>query len=530
MNRINLILGLIISISFLFHLIILTNSSITFFSDDAIYASLAKFFSEGNFAKAFHPTWPPLFPALSALVYFFIQDWEISLRVISMMAGVLIIIPLFFFIKQNLSTHHALLFSLSITFFYPLLNFSLLPLSDSLSMLMIVWAIVVISSCFNSFKKIFIGGVLTGFIFLTRSEGAMFFHLFLSLIAFYLIIHIFLKKKLELINLAGIPIFVIAFLLIISPYAIATRNQLGYWTLSQKFSAQIKQNHAFALRDGTAWAQEVTSIKSPNYKSEYFRNGTTYLLDRFDYFARLFNQKVASWKDIFLSFFPSWSVLLIGVGILNIFRKKLFWTIFFIIFLFIIAIPATIFTTPIADVRYLLWIFPFLIYFFYLGLITSLTILLEISKIKLTRFLKLAIILLPFIASLTLPSFYLEGFIHPLIYARTITKVHNRSELKDTAKWINENSQKSNPKIMMRHEMLEFYANGETIYLPQTSLEEVVSYAKKNKVDYLVAWKRELIGENDLTPLFDSNFQHPMLERVYSIQTKDGPLIIYSLL
>lgn len=515
------ILGLIIVSSFIFHLIILINSDLTFFSDDAIYASLARFFIEGNFSQAFHPTWPPLYPALSALAYLVTNNWETSLRFISTVASVLIIVPLYLFLRRTLSQTYALLFVFSITFFEPLLKFSLLPLSDSLSTLFIISAIVVIVSGPDNLKNLLLGGIFTGLIFLTRFEGTMFFGLFLIFLLIYLLIR---KKFLR------IAIFIVAFLLTISPYLIAIRIQLGEWTLSQKFSAQIQQEHAFALKNQTTWAQEVTSVKSPNYQSPYFRGGINYLIDNLSFFIKWFNQKLFSWQKLFLSLFPFWSQVLMLLGILNIFRKKLFWTISFIIFLLISSIPVAIFTTPIADIRYLLWTFPFFLYFFYLGIITLFTFLATFFKLKSTPLTLGLFVFSPFLLSLFLPSFSIGGFFDPITtYAQTFTKVHSRGQLRQIGNWIKQHSLKPHPKIMMRHEMLEFYSDGEVIYLPQGSISQIISYAKSKEVDYLVAWERELAADEDLIKLLSPDFQHPTIKKVYSILTPDGMLVIYSL-
>lgn len=521
MSLSSVILGLIIITSFIFHLIILINSDLTFFSDDAIYASLARFFTEGNFLQAFHPTWPPLYPALSALAYLVTSNWEASLRLISTVAGVLIIVPLYFFLRQTLSEIYALLFVFSITFFEPLLKFSLLPLSDSLSTLFIISAIIVLLANFENSKNLLLGGIFTGLIFLTRSEGTVFF----GLILIFLLVYLSIKKK-----FLRIALFIVAFFLTISPYLIAVRIQLGEWTLSQKFSAQIQQEHAFALKNQTTWAQEVTSVKSPNYSSPYFRGGTNYLIDNLSSFIKLFKQKLVSWQRLFLSLFPFWSQVLIILGVLNIFKRRLFWNVSFITFLLICAIPVTIFTTPIADTRYLLWTFPFFLYFSYLGTVTMLTFLTSFLKFKLTPITLGSLVFSPFLLSLLLPSFWAEGVFNPVTtYAQTFTKVHYRSQLPRIGNWIKLNSLKPHPKIMMRHEMLEFYADGETIYLPQGSLNQIISYAKSKEVNYLVAWERELAADEDLVKLFSENFHHVSITKVYSTLTPDGMLVIYSL-
>ena len=138
---------------FLIRLVILLKSSYTFYSDDAIYASIARMWIKGDFSRVFHPTWPPLFPALSAFLYLITNNFEIALRLVSLIAGVLLIIPAFYLMRRTISTFHAFAFAFSLIFIYPLLLMSLLPLSDSLA---VVLTISGITSFFIAFLAIII--------------------------------------------------------------------------------------------------------------------------------------------------------------------------------------------------------------------------------------------------------------------------------------------------------------------------------------------------------------------------------------
>ena len=66
--------------------------------------------------------------------------------------------------------------------------------------------------------------------------------------------------------------------------------------------------------------------------------------------------------------------------------------------------------------------------------------------------------------------------------------------------WLAKNSKVSEPKIMMRHEGVEFYSDGFTVYTPQgLTIPQTTEYAKKNRVDYLVAWTEELSDDQDFS-------------------------------
>lgn len=535
-------LFLIFIIVFAFKLLIIINSSLTFFSDDAIYASLAQRFLEDGWQKIFHPTWPPLFPFLSAIAYKIYPRWETALRVVSAISGTVLLIPLFYLTKNVLSKIHAVFLIIVLSLLHPVFYASISPLSDALSSTLIVSSIVsfFFGIRFWETKFFILASFLFGLAFLTRSEGTMFFFLSLAYLTFYLVLQLIRRKKQFIKYFLIIPICIAIFFLTASPYIIATKKQLGEWTLSAKFSAQIQQGYAFALREnGTTWSQEVVSVKSPNYKSEYFRNGTLFILEHEDYFRWWFIQKLGKWKDVFPVIFPLWSSMIMAIGIISVFWRKFPSSHLYIIFVMFLAIPVTIFSTTISDVRYLLWTIPLFLYFFYLGMDTLLNIgrfifhinieglVFYISKGWVHHF----FVFVAFFLSLTFPAISYSLISNPIGYAQEFTEQYFRPVFIETANWIKSSFHGENPRIMMRHEMLEFYANGETIYLPQNlSIEELIKYAKKYKVNYLVAREAELAGDEKLLELFRADINLKKIKRVYSRETPEGKLFIYILL
>lgn len=102
-------------------------------------------------------------------------------------------------------------------------------------------------------------------------------------------------------------------------------------------------------------------------------------------------------------------------------------------------------------------------------------------------------------------------------------------ELESAGLWIKEHTPHPIPKIMMRHEGVEFYSVGQTIYIPQISYDEVIKYAKKNDVDFIIAWDEELANDEKLKVLMDRNIKYSGLQEVYYVK-KRGQIIIYKIL
>jgi len=495
----------ITAIHFFYKLIILVSFSFTFYSDDAIYASLAKLFLSGHFLQAFHPTWPPLYPFLSALSYLFLNNWATSTSFVSVLAGSLITIPLFYLAKDLLPRSQAAIYALLTPLFLPMLQTSLLPLSDMLATTLSVSSLISIYFAIKipKTRRFFCSGILLGLTYLNRSEGTMFFFLSLAFLSFYLL----LKK-----NLLYLLPFTIAFFLVASPYLITTRLQMGYWTLSPKASAQIKQGHAFELKNNTTWSQDVVSTKLPNYQSPYFKGGLEHLLEYGDWYWWWFKQKSQNWQSFFLNLFPPWSLFFVFLGSLSLIKKGNFFSLGYLLFILICAIPITIFSTAMVDVRYLLWTFPFLILFLFLGINT------------LFRRLALPALLL----ILFLPSFSLPTLIHPTVFAESLSNQHQKPNIPLAATWILENSA-ANPRIMSRHEGLEFYTNGFTIYIPQTDYQTLLTYAKEKNVDFIIASNEELESDQNLSFLIESNSVTPGLKKVHQLLSGKPRIIIYQL-
>ena len=540
MGKSKKILIAIILLALFPRLVVLTNSSLTFYSDDAIYASLARFFFEGDLQKAFHPTWQPLYPALSAFFYIFLGNWEDTLRLVSICAGVAIIIPLFFLVKRLLSTTHALFFVASITFFTPLIKLSLFPMSDMLATLFVISGITLTASGLKakSVKPFILSSFFFGLGFLTRSEGVMFFLLTIGWITLFFFFPV-IRQKVQTafickdLNLQDQPMpksvvkpylllstMIATFILTTSPYLIATNLQLNTWTITHKSSAQIKQGHAFQIRNGTTWSQEVVSVKSPNYQSEYFKGGFTYMLEHSSSFIWRFEEKLKIWLKVFDANFP-----VMTIGALSFIYKKDFWSIGYLLFIMVTAIPITIFVTPLVDIRYLLWSFPLFLLFFYLGAQVILSIVQRITSLRKQD----SIAFFPFVISLFFSSFGLSSISNTAIYGQDFTRIHYKPEILAAGDWIKNHTEKNNPRIMIRHEGVEFYADAETIYLPQDlSLDETIEYARRNNVDYIIAWSDELAAEKNLDVLLQY-IMNPALKESYRTTQDSRTLVIYVL-
>lgn len=490
-------------------LAIIQNSSLTFFSDDAVYAVFARAWHEHNFSHIFHPFWPPFYPFLSSLVFPLTLSWEIALRLVSLIASTALLAPVYFLTKTLSSKLTATLACVSVFLLSPIVHFSVFTFSDMLAACFIVSSLTTLYFALNrNENRLFVySAILLGLTYLTRSEGTMFFGL--SLI--YVICYATIQKNLKII-----PLFLITFAFVVSPYVISTHNQLGSWTLSQKFNAQIQQGQAFQIRNGTTWAQEIWSINNSNYNSKYWQKGPNFILNNFYNLQKSFVEKFNKWKALILSLFPIWFIALATIGLFSLKRQQL-WGNLFLIYILFLTIPITIFSTSVIDIRYLLWVNPLIVIFFFVGAFRA--------SSKLSHPLP---VIIPFLLLVSTPAFSKES-LNVKTYADNFTKLHYRPALIEASEFIKTHATSSEPKIFTRHEAIEFYSGGQTVYIPEGKYEDILNYANESKVDFFVAWNRELAQEKDLSSLVDPTSTHDRLKFEKSLSTPEGNLVIYSL-
>lgn len=517
----NIIIILNLFCYFVYLIYIVYSTKHTFYSDDAVYASFARFFSAGNISYVIHPAWPPFYPFLSGISFQFFKNWEFSLRIVSATSVVLMLIPMYLFAKKIIGNIWGVFFILTLSLNSVLLKIAVLPQSDALALFLVISSFVCFSLVFFDFDKfnklIYLSSFLSGLIYLTRAEGSLFFTIFFSFYFLFLVINIILKK-IQPKSFYLAPVCLIIFFATISLYVIPISQRFGYLSFSHKFNAQIQQGHAFEIKNGTTWASDVTSIKNPNYSSEYFKGGQDYVLTNFNKLRIWFINKSFIWVGIYITIFPLWFFVIALVGLTKLFTKRFFWNIFFVIYVLIIAIPITIFSTAISDIRYLAWTIPILVFLYYLGWFNIIQFLSN----------KNYLVLIPAFLSLFFSTTLNDELLFTDRYIKEYNQINFQPEVLKVSEIIR-NQRLENPMIMSRHENFEFYSGAQTIYIPQTNIENLIKYAKENKVNFLIAWYREIGKEASYSPFFEENFSHVNLSKIYRTNSLDDPLLVYRL-
>ena len=191
---------ILFSVTFYIRYAAFTTTPLDLFSDDAIYMSMARAFSEGNFERILHPHWQPLYPLMGVIFHFFISDWALVARFVSIVFGSLLIIPIYLLVKFITNRFISAAVILYLALFSPLIESSTNPLTGSL-FTFILWLTLLFlwkAVGFRSKKFAFFGGTAAGLALLTRSEGIFLPFSFIMFYFFYILILVFnthLRKR-----------------------------------------------------------------------------------------------------------------------------------------------------------------------------------------------------------------------------------------------------------------------------------------------------------------------------------------------
>jgi len=169
------VLFFLICLALLVRLVNLSNIVYAFWSDDAAYALMARYFFEGDYGKIVHIHWRPFYPFCEAIFYFFVRDWVYSAYAVSLFFGMLLVVPVYLIVEDVTDRVTAFFAGLYVVFLRPLIEASTSSLTEA-TLSCFVW-----SGFYFVWKAIkgnrvefgFWGGVLWGVAYLTKSEGIL---------------------------------------------------------------------------------------------------------------------------------------------------------------------------------------------------------------------------------------------------------------------------------------------------------------------------------------------------------------------
>lgn len=516
-NRNSLELLLLLAFAVLFRLFLLKYQFEVGW-DEANYLILARAFAQGNWQAALHPYWSPMFSVCIALFSFVFSDFALSARMVSLVAGVLVLLPVYFFAKEVFNHKIAIISAALLAVFPPIAFYSTSAWSESTYMAFSVfgiyfgWKTVKKKSVLQGF----VTGILFGLAYLTKPEGIGYFAVYLAILLILLVVRP--KRRKHFGSWALIPFYILGFVLMSAPYVLFLHQSTGQWTLSSKVLA----NQQFEANYYTDEAYDFNSLNSDNTQMPMdmiFHEGN---------FLELVHKQQQPTQSIGLGLLvkkysknlfqllkkdiPALFGVILGIlAVLGLFGKG--WSkqavpingylLSYVIFFWLCVVPLF----HIND-RYLLS--GFVLCFVWMGKGVVLwfewmtDVLKKLNSPKVQHYYKsLAIV---FVASMIFLLGYLPETAKIVARDRGTDYFWAEApELKKAGLWIR-SQEKSSPVIMSYNKAVDYYSGCSDIKLsvsfPSNPIDRIVKYAINKNVDYIVVSQRYLTAFPNLAPFF----------------------------
>lgn len=268
--------------------------------DGVEYVAHARRLAAGDLANGMSTYWPPLYPALVAAASLVFRDAEFAGRLVSTIAGALLVLPAHRLARRWYGRRAALVCAALVALHPLLVYYSTTLLTESTYTLIFTCAVVAGWSALTgtTARAYAFAGALFGACYLLKPEAFGFVLLLLFMLAAR---RVLLKAGLLRTSVLNALALVAGFVAAASPQLLYIRWQTGEWFLSAKTSGHILQGARRAGGDAAA----------------DYANG---LPDALTAFVRL-AKAVRFEYEIFNLIFPTAFVLLVALGL---FRRR--WT------------------------------------------------------------------------------------------------------------------------------------------------------------------------------------------------------------
>lgn len=500
LNLKEIIFLLIISfVSFIIRLYIVQYQQIIN-GDGIYYIRSAKYIISGDIYGGISTYWSSFYPFLIVIFSCFFSDLEFAARFVSVVAGMLLIIPSYLLIRDFFGPTPAYLGAVLLSIHPSLIESSVWVMTESVYTLIITTIILIgWRALQGGIKKLFlIIGILFGAAFLTKPEAIGIFLLFFILTA----IAKFYRQKVS-INYLAFVYLILGFTIFFLPYLVLVHEKTGKWIISQKIQSNIPSNNSekglLSLTDDGQTTmrdqlfndlyQENSQFSKPPSKnvSATEVSPSTNQFNIKDFSLKLFNNVKKQLNHYLRVILPIPLVLFVLLGLFakpenkNQLTKKLYLFSFFFC-------TSLGYAVTVTEIRYLFSILPILICFASLGIFVFsnwIKIILESfwgakQKISLMIIQQIILLILVFILS---PSI--------LALMEPIPVRYMPYEEKKAGLWI-KNQKTNSALIMSSNATVAHYAEAEHIFLPDEEFSKVFEYAKRKNVNYLVISKRRL--------------------------------------
>jgi 4-amino-4-deoxy-L-arabinose transferase-like glycosyltransferase len=203
--------------------------------DEPHYLQLGAAAALYGWENLLHPYWPPMYPALIALLSVFSQNFELVGRLVSIITGAAVIIPVYILAKEFFGVRTGLLAAFLLALFPPLAFDSTNTLSESTYTFLSASGVAAgwLALKNRSAWKSALAGACFGMSYLAKPEGLGYLFVYLFVAGVWLFFH--WRRNRQPAPAGMLLITTAATLLCASPYLIYLRHATGEWIISGKY-------------------------------------------------------------------------------------------------------------------------------------------------------------------------------------------------------------------------------------------------------------------------------------------------------
>ncbi len=469
--------------------------------DGVRYAELGQHLIKGNFKDGLSANWSPLYSLLVGLSSLLFRDVESAGRLVSVVAGTLLVIVTHKQVATWYGKRVALVGAFLIALHPLLIYYSTAVLTESTYTLFFIWGVLTgwYALRDEKLRGNLAAGVIFGVCYLLKPESSGFL---LMLVAMTLVKPVWSASRSLKTTIRNSLLLCAGFLLIAAPYLFYLRQQTGEWTISGKTSAHLWQGSRAAAGDF-----DPIQLPAVPDKSTAIAQLTKAL--RFEF-------------ELLNLIFPPVFMLLVGLAL---FRTS--WTADRIakelyLFAFVAATLAG-YAITLPNVRFLMPLVPLFICWLAKGTVDfGEWFLATVASLKRARN------LIPYFKSVIVPitaAVILISMLPLFVYLIRGDKWNDYAGQKRAAQWIKENDIGRVPVIMSRVPITAFYAKGRNVALNDQDYASLVEHARNEHVDYLVVNERDF-RYMSLRTLLDTQSIHPGLRLAFEVGGSPGHKVL----
>ncbi len=525
--------------------------------DEINYLKLGASGAIHGWKQVLHPYWSPLYPFFIAFTGKIIPDIELAGRLVSLLFGVLLIVPFYILVEKLFSRKIALHSSLIIALFPMLIESSVSALTESLYIFLAVIGVLIglLALKKGSVTYAAVTGALFSLSYLTRPEGFGLLIVFAS-VAVAMLIYQRVHKQGTTLHWVVIST-VACFFIIGAPYWYYLHQATGRWTLSSKGTANLHgaitamEHKNQSLNPWLLLNEDNTHLPDDDiyHTGEFLKNyqpadqqGQSDITSSKGLSTnsfRFFKKYVRDFHEVNTRGVGSVLGLpLLLLGVLGLFGRtgthdKLWQDVYllsYVIFFWIILIPVFHVTE-----RYLLPMVPIVLIWSARGIdplvewIQSLmTALSDVWNNKLSSLFPVMIVML-LIGSFIAPGLIRMALKNPSAPDQWAEPI----EMKKAGLWMRGHCQQP-PVIMAWNHAISFYAGNydirQTVSIPQNQLDRVLAYARNRGAKYIALNEKNKQDFPTISYLLDETQAPATLKVVYKDDSIHGlKTIIYEI-